>query len=300
MHSTLYAFTLLAVALCACSRTQLDAGAEALDGAAASVDAGGPDATTRPPDSGGSVTADGPPGVSDVGPEAFNRCFDSGCGTLDPGGNSGCCTPEGTCVYGNTTAACGVGGDLCRVCPPGDFCTGYNSCAHYQGNCGPTNCAGCCAVDAPQCAIGLIGHACGVAGLPCQDCALEGDHTGLCIADANGGGAHCSGALSGTGQCSSLNCLGCCDHNQCFVGTTDAECGLGGGPCKHCDAGATCTPELTGGCSATAPCNATTCSGCCTGGVCAIGSQDVACGVDGGACTDCTQSHQACTGSICQ
>jgi len=51
---------------------------------------------------------------------------------------------------------------------------------------------------------------------------------------------------AGTAPCGPTTCAGCCWNNSCQAGTSKFACGKGGGTCKTCGAGKTCSP--TGAC----------------------------------------------------
>jgi len=230
------------------------------------------------------LTTDAPPRDSGSA-AALNACLDAGC--------DGCCQTDGTCVEGVTVDACGSTGP-CRTCAPGDFCSA-GTCQHYQTNCGPANCAGCCEIL--TCAVGNAYNACGASGYGCQDCTMRGTFPGACLTDPDAGGGKCSNPIT----CSYSNCPGCCEGDVCFQGNEATRCGSGGGTCQACGANAICSFFSTGGtCSPLTPCGAQSCPGCCAQGICATGDQDIACGADGGTCADCTQSQKQCMGTTCQ
>jgi hypothetical protein len=96
------------------------------------------------------------------------------------------------------------------------------------------------------------------------------------------------GGSCGTG-CGPGNCKGCCTAGSCLLGQSDASCGNQGQACAACQIGAYCEvlgPSIGGVCHT--PCSPMSCKGCCSGDVCAVGTQDIACGVGGAACVDCT------------
>lgn len=125
--------------------------------------------------------------------------------------------------------------------------------------------------------------ACGGFGDPCE----------VCDVDA---GYFCKGACyRPQPNCNSANCAGCCASNgYCSTGIHDIACGNAGLPCDRCvpsEGTGQCIPHDGGGgvCSKTPICSPTTCqNGCCIGNVCAVGTQDIACGSGGAACENCT------------
>lgn len=160
--------------------------------------------------------------------------------------------------------------------------------------CGVQNCGGCCSLDG-ACHMGPNNDGdefCGAHGEPCEKCDVDA-------------GFH--GCKSGTclrfGQpCSPTNCSGCCFGGICASGSHDNACGAKGEACALCapDKGETCTalPDGGGTCGA-AVCSAKTCSGCCLGNVCAVGSQDFACGAGGAECQDCVFFGKSCKAHQC-
>ncbi|HTB73343.1 MAG TPA: hypothetical protein VK762_08855, partial [Polyangiaceae bacterium] len=66
-----------------------------------------------------------------------------------------------------------------------------------------------------------------------------------------------------------------------------------------------CAPSINGGhcvaeagvggqCEGIGTCNATNCAGCCIGDICAVGTQNVGCGLAGAACQDCSADGGLC------
>jgi hypothetical protein len=203
-----------------------------------------------------------------------------------------CCLPDGSCALNESNLACGTGGQACVVCAPDEFCKGR--CNKYQDNCGPSNCAGCCE-NSNICAPGDDDYACGHMGYQCQPC-LSGGSTGQCVPLSAGGGI-CNGGTS----CDAANCTGCCQGSICLVGDQEGACGSHGATCEMCPAGQACAFVMmdTGYACMAAPCDPSTCSGCCDGLVCAVGNQDVACGSGGEACVSCAASQQKCSQNAC-
>jgi hypothetical protein len=80
---------------------------------------------------------------------------------------------------------------------------------------------------------------------------------------------------------------------ECFEGTQALYCGSGGSGCQECAPsmnGGHCVtdPGVGGHCEDIGTCNASNCPGCCAGDICAVGSQNVACGLGGVPCQDCS------------
>lgn len=113
--------------------------------------------------------------------------------------------------------------------------------------------------------------------------------------------------------CGPDNCNGCCfpgttytpmgSYGQCFLGSTNYHCGSGGMLCQGCSPamnGGHCVADPGGGghCEGIGTCNATNCAGCCAGDLCVVGTQNIACGIAGAACQDCTSDGGLCTDSL--
>lgn len=188
---------------------------------------------------------------------------------------NGCC--EGaTCIsIGDDTDHCGVDGTKCRACPAGDLCSKFGCGAVTSEPCSPATCAGCC-VAPDVCAVGKDLIACGHDGMLCGDCRNLG---AACVAVDGGGGTCAAG-------CTTANCPnGCCLGGVCVVNEA-SSCGPS---CIDCAAkGQECSD---GACTGT--CGPQNCAGCCLGDLCALGSQDLACGSGGVRCTDCTGTFGA-------
>jgi hypothetical protein len=108
--------------------------------------------------------------------------------------------------------------------------------------------------------------------------------------------------------CGPRNCAGCCQGPSCLTGDVAFACGQNGAQCEACNAqtgGFSCFANPSGvgghcGRPSTAPCDGNSCpTGCCINGICAQGSQDIACGSGGGSCVDCTASGLSCAGQQC-
>jgi hypothetical protein len=249
--------------------TSLDAGLDVLD--AARPDAGLDVLDAARPDAGP------PPTDGSVPPSSCNA-------TTCP---EGCCSADGTCVMSNALNACGFGGEPCESCPPGDFCKG--ACVHWQADCNPSNCNGCCA-NQNLCSTGVSDYNCGQGGGGCQRC-VPGEGSGHCVPQAGGGGL-CNGVVS----CTAQNCPGCCAGEVCMAGDTNDACGNKGAPCHACGGDLQCNGE----CVDAGSCGPWNCPGCCAGLGCAYGNQDTACGAGGAACDDCSSAGQTCVANACQ
>ena len=179
--------------------------------------------------------------------------------------------------------------------------------AQSTGACNFSNCPnGCCLGDgtcfvAYEAADGSTDIPCGWSGEACTTC--PSGYT--CFV---GGCMH-----ETTGDCSPANCNGCCFNasmnggpgitiggsNECFEGSQDLYCGSGGAACQECAPsmnGGHCVADPGGGghCEGVGICNATNCVGCCDGNVCAEGTQNVACGIAGAPCQDCSADGGLC------
>ena len=205
---------------------------------------------------------------------------------------NGCCDRLGICRIGQDTQACGSRGQQCSDCIANgfQFCdvTRGKVCARDSANCGPEECpGGCCAFDNGQatCLAGTDPSACGRSGDACTDCSFEGR---ACDAFTRA----CS-----AGKCDATNCKGCCVGDQCLGGFDNLACGGLGQACRSCtQTGQTCKPGPNGlgQCQGTATCSPANCGGCCNGNVCVAGSDSIACGKQGQACTNCTASGRQC------
>jgi len=194
---------------------------------------------------------------------------------------NGCCK-DNQCFAGNNDEVCGKGGEQCQACPATDFCNGgvcevipvVEDCA--------ADCEGCC--DGETCMSGKSNSACGKDGADCESCLMgwtcksgvceEGQvqecsetcdgccNNDLCFpGDKNyacgTGGVECEmcndGFLCIEGSCQEevieecwATCDGCCVGDDCYPGTDDEMCGLGGEECYVCPHPSICDPG--GGC----------------------------------------------------
>jgi hypothetical protein len=208
--------------------------------------------------------------------EGVPSCGPQNCG--------GCCTPQGQCVAGSDSIACGRQGQACQACGAGQVCGAGRTCETPPA-CGPQNCAGCCAGN--TCVIATTPAACGRGGEACRAC---------------GGGEACNAGVCEAGaKCGPTNCGGCClGDDICAVGAQDTACGAGGTQCANC-AGQTPPRVCQGGTCQPPTCGPANCAGCCAGNTCVVGTQDNACGLPNGqACADCTSGNRVCVGRQCR
>jgi hypothetical protein len=231
-------------------------------------------------------------GVDDAqgGPDAPAQapCDPTSCPT-------GCCDATGTCVRGNTSRACGRGGERCVDCLStglacatgiGDAGQGGVCASATAATCTPANCAGCC--EGTTCRDGSALTACGKGSAACVACPLGA----ACV-----GGA-CVDQLS---TCGPANCVGCCIGTTCMVGTDQTACGQLGDKCQNCTGNGGChqTGPLGGGKCGSAGCGGNCASGCCDRFLeCLPGTDNLACGGGGNQCEVCSGGG-ACAGHGC-
>ncbi len=162
------------------------------------------------------------------------------------------------------------------------------------GPCSVTNCAGCCAEGV--CLSGTSNTNCGGGGNACTTCT----GTSYCL----------NGACRSPAACDSTNCAGCCEGDLCLPGTSSSKCGKSGAACAACSAPNVCSQNVcqhpntvdagTPVDAGTNPaCNASNCSGCCSGTLCLPGASAANCGHGGGACVTCL-SPNTCQMGACQ
>ncbi|MBX3213136.1 MAG: hypothetical protein KF850_13965 [Labilithrix sp.] len=206
----------------------------------------------------------------------------------------GCCVGS-TCLPGDVASACGSKGEQCGSCGAGQLCRvlpGAGGTCEGSPSCGPDNCSGCCNA-AGQCVTGNDTTACGRQGEQCRACGL-GE---VCAQDGQPNARTCQPLPT----CGPTNCPGCCVGNQCVVSTTPLACGTNGQACKTCGASQVCDP--LGNCVSGSDCNAATCpTGCCVGDICAVGTQQNACGAGGALCQNCSNQSppRVCQSGSCQ
>ena len=205
---------------------------------------------------------------------------------------NGCCDRLGTCRIGADTQACGSRGQRCADCLGNgfEFCDVSRGkvCARDSANCGPAECpGGCCSFENGRatCLAGTDATACGSSGSVCSDCSQQGR-------SCDTFSRSCS-----AGKCDATNCKGCCVGNQCLTGNDNQACGSVGNACVSCtQTGQFCGTGPNGGgqCQGTPACGPQNCGGCCNGNTCVAGSDSIACGRQGQACTNCTSTGRAC------
>lgn len=207
-----------------------------------------------------------------------------------PGNCPGCCFGD-ACLMGFDNTACGGNGQQCRNClalnescvpgPGGGVCVSMPTCDF-------NTCPGGCCDQFGQCSPGTSDFSCGLKGLRCQNCAQLNES---CV------GQQCQPQI----QCNAQTCPGgCCQGNVCMGGGNNNACGFGGNQCKDCTLGGLVCNGM-GACVPPPPlCNPQTCpSGCCTGNVCAVGTQDTSCGTGGAQCQNCQAMMETCKGQTC-
>jgi hypothetical protein len=129
--------------------------------------------------------------------------------------------------------------------------------------------------------------ACPGPGWRCQTCSAPFDHCQQ--------GSGCSMNVT---DCKPENCSsGCCVRQgngvNCFQGTTDQACGLGGQICADCTiSGLKCAPGHVCGDQYCGPGNCS--GGCCLGNQCKDGRDPLACGTGGLSCTSCVSQGKTC------
>lgn len=180
------------------------------------------------------------------------------------------------------------------------------------GGCDQTSCpAGCC--QGNFCSTGLSNQACGTAGRSCSNCAALGgvcdqnlqtcsssqcmpDCTTKCIGDSDG----CNGTCKTGKDCTVEPCTPNCD-GKCS-GESDGCTGTCNDP-ADCQPG--CTPDCAGKCAGASNgcngiCTTSSCTGCCQGATCLLGTSDTACGKIGstaksdGSCWECPSDFEGC------
>lgn len=205
----------------------------------------------------------------------------------------GCCVGD-RCLPGDVASACGSKGARCDSCASGQLCQpirGGGGRCDGTSTCGPENCTGCCDA-AGQCVSGNDTTACGKQGQACEPCGF-GE---VCVPD----GQPSAGTCRPQPTCGPATCPGCCVGNQCVVSTTPLACGTNGQACKTCGPNQAC--DAFGNCVAGSECNPATCAGCCVGDICAVGTQQNACGSDGMLCQNCANQipPRVCQSGSCQ
>ncbi len=282
------------------------------DGCGKTLDCGVCSGTDQCDATGNCVTDCTPKTCQQLGKECGN--WDDGCGKQ---------IPCGTCTGGNCVAG------ACVPCKS-DFCqtSGYSSGQYCKDASTLVTCKidGACKVEVepPQtCTSGCANNKCNVdkctgVQCPCQKCAPA---TGSCVPDATKEGTSCGNGktcIGGACVCESNFCqdggyssgtyckdagtqVGCTTQGACKVEKDETFCqnGCVGGNCK---AGPTCgdgSCDSPGETKCSCPQDCGTCSGCCSGTSCLVGTEKGACGKGGASCVVC-QSPQTCDGGQCQ
>jgi len=134
--------------------------------------------------------------------------------------------------------------------------------------------------------------ACGKQGEACKACASDE----ICVPDGQPNARTCQPQQT----CGPATCPGCCVGNQCVVTTTPLACGTNGQACKTCGPNQVC--DMLGNCVAGSVCNPASCGGCCVGDICAVGTQQNACGSGGDLCQNCANQSppRVCQSGSCQ
>ena len=267
------------------------------------------------------------------GTESDVDCGGGGCTPCDTGRRcardadcaSAVCA-AGVCVLANcgdgrrdgTESDVYCGGGVCPACLDGAACNAGGDCASVicsahlclatlcgdglaDGDESDVDCGG---GTCPQCGVG------GACSVPtdCQSSRCEG---GRCAAVA----AMCSLGYKPDAQnlcvCDPATCGACCnvdEGNVCGLNYQPGmnNCGVAGQACFLCDAalGRNCEHAQNGPDYCALACDAGPCAGCCSGpqnqfkSYCLLGTEDVACGVDGAHCQVC-QPNERCQGGKC-
>jgi hypothetical protein len=253
------------------------------------------------------------------------NCVSGSCQCIQGGLCGGCCQ-NNNCLAGNTTSACGSGGESCDTCTTSDPCK--NPVCNSSRDCATTNksnttpCPGgrcfggsCCTNcwDGNSCEPGNTLADCGSGGAYCSSCGTTNPcrtascATSACVISNLSNGDPCSGGLCYGGNC----CTNCWDGDSCEPGNTLAKCGDNGASCQPCGTTDPCKVAscATQSCVISNRSDGDTCSGgecyngsCCTvcwlGGTCQTSSNESHCGTGGGACDVCG-SGQDCQGGSC-
>lgn len=122
------------------------------------------------------------------------------------------------------------------------------------GNCGPSNCSGCC--DSTGTCVKPTGNGnnttCGTSGNTCVDCTKSSmvcNSSFKCASGGAGGGSGGAGGSGGSGACNATNCAnGCCSGTLCIpagsTGQNANNCGTGGATCAMCPAMNVCAAGM--------------------------------------------------------
>jgi len=196
-----------------------------------------------------------------------NNCTTSVCAPpLLPNGQA--CTSANQCSSGN----CQCSNNNCTtfVCAPsllsnGQACTSATQCSSgncSQGVCCNSSCSGTCQScnqsPAGTCQNAPAGSACGT-GQACQAGGVCGCNS---ASDCPTGQACNTVTHACTTSCSSGQTCngGCCNGSVCVTGTTQSACGVSGGVCAACSAGAICPSGVCQACSSGQTCGSNSCA----------------------------------------
>jgi len=243
-------------------------------------------------------------------------CSDGDCFLIDQNGSEGrYCLPTG---FNQGSSICSYCPDLtsfgcCSSVSDCDDCSSWGSCS-YATTCSESgtklrSCPSCkyqtCSTvsESSACSRNTDGISCGTENV-CRD----GSCTPSCTPNCN---AKCKGESDGCGgKCPQTSCAGCCSGTGCENGYSDDACGKGGEACRVCPTGrscqsrecALCTPKCSDkckgepdGCGGTCPTNK--CTGCCSGGTCKLGTNNLNCGSGGVECKTCSDDKRCSAGS---
>ena len=189
---------------------------------------------------------------------------ETACGASHTNCNGGCCDGS-QCVTGDANDACGHTGGMCSACANRTPTCTSGACTAVCGNAGNGTCGGgfCCQASSHQCVDGTQQANCGFSGM-CTSCGTNpnghrcltpsgGPYTCGCTVATDCRGANSGVGLPGqacdtttngcTNTCNTANTTvcngGCCGDTgggafSCFVGTSNVDCGTGGGLCTDC------------------------------------------------------------------
>jgi len=195
---------------------------------------------------------------------------------------NGCCQGN-SCVptTAQTSTTCGVGGGTCQSCAAGGGICNNGTCQTVQ-MCNAGSCPnGCCQGNNCVPFSAQSPGTCGTAGQACRACGVNQ----TCITGS------CATTICNPGNCPN----GCCQGNVCvqLPNQSSTNCGRGGNACQQCAAGQACA----GGQCVTQGCGPQTCMGCCVGGTCTRGFDNVACGTGGQQCVQCPAGFNCVNGT---
>jgi len=226
-------------------------------------------------------------------------CEDGGCTFSCSAGTNLC---DGACIQFTTASNCGACGVACSPEGGTPLCAGSPDAGAYScvSGCPPsasTRCGGAC--------VDTTGDKsnCGACGVVCSTSVANAQPTcvgGACTFTCNSGFTLCNGACADVAN-DPNNCGGCGSTHACGGGMTcqAGQCTMTCTITSNCPPGYACNgTRCTTSCSQTQPCN----GGCCANGTCVAGTTTAtACGINGGACTNCTAqgNNRACANGLC-